>query len=259
MREPASYTIDELAAETDTERRTISYYVQEGLLPRVGRRGPKTRYPKAIRDRLLFIKKLREIEDAGRIPNLTLAQIRDIFDVLSERDIARVADGEERLDAIVLGGTAGRAEAETFELAGDATQMDLNVAGFWAAEARDGAREDFDAEDEDESGQYAFAAFSRIEDSAPEEPGISGARRRRDAHRRARRQQDAERILDLLDEIQQLAQTDRHESTSEYISEPWTRVKLTADLVLSVRGQDRRLDQLLDRLARVIRGVLGKR
>ena len=40
-----SYTARELEEETGFDRRTIAYYVQEGLLPRVGRRGPRTRYP----------------------------------------------------------------------------------------------------------------------------------------------------------------------------------------------------------------------
>ena len=38
-----SFTAEELERETGFDRRTIAYYVQEGLIPRVGRRGPRTR------------------------------------------------------------------------------------------------------------------------------------------------------------------------------------------------------------------------
>ena len=51
-REMDSYTAAELQRETGFDRRTIAYYVHEGLLPKVGRRGSRTRYPKLVRDRL---------------------------------------------------------------------------------------------------------------------------------------------------------------------------------------------------------------
>ena len=40
-----TYTLDEVEQQTGFDKRTIAYYVQQGLLPKVGRRGPKTRYP----------------------------------------------------------------------------------------------------------------------------------------------------------------------------------------------------------------------
>ena len=62
-----SYTAKELERETGVDRRTIAYYVQEGLLPKVGRRGRRTRYPGLFRDRLLFIRRVREAEEAGEV------------------------------------------------------------------------------------------------------------------------------------------------------------------------------------------------
>ena len=60
MSDNLTYTLDEIVERTGFDKRTTSYYVQKGLLPKVGRRGPKTRYPQVFLDRLLFIKLLRD-------------------------------------------------------------------------------------------------------------------------------------------------------------------------------------------------------
>ena len=88
-----SFTAEELERETGFDRRTIAYYVQEGLIPRVGRRGPRTRYPKLVRDRLLFIRRVREAEEAGEIGPVSLRQLRDLFEGVSSGLIERVAEG----------------------------------------------------------------------------------------------------------------------------------------------------------------------
>ena len=54
-----SYALSELVELTGFDRRTIVYYIQSGLLPKVGRRGPHTRYPDECLSRLLFIKGVR--------------------------------------------------------------------------------------------------------------------------------------------------------------------------------------------------------
>lgn len=92
-RVPPSYTVAELEEETGFDRRTIAYYVQEELLPRVGRRGPRTRYPKLVRDRLLFIRRVREAEVAGGVPAVSLSEFRRIFERVSPALVAGVADG----------------------------------------------------------------------------------------------------------------------------------------------------------------------
>ena len=98
---PKTLTIDELTGLTGFDRRTIAYYVQEGLLPKVGRRGRLTRYPQPIADRLLFIKLLREAEETGERPTpMTLAEIRDVFERTSPELIADIAAGKAPIDAI---------------------------------------------------------------------------------------------------------------------------------------------------------------
>lgn len=94
-------TIDELTELTGFDRRTIAYYVQEGLLPKVGRRGRLTRYPTFIADRLLFVKRLREAEEAGELPApMTLAEIRDVFESRDPHLIADIAAGRTSFDAL---------------------------------------------------------------------------------------------------------------------------------------------------------------
>ena len=88
-----SYTAKELEQETGVDRRTIAYYVQEGLLPKVGRRGRRTRYPRLFRDRLLFVQRVREAEAAGEVSAVSLSDIRKVFERVPPALIAGVADG----------------------------------------------------------------------------------------------------------------------------------------------------------------------
>ena len=71
MEKSSAYTLDDIEKETGFDKRTIAYYVQEGLVPKVGRRGPKTRYPQVFLDRLMFVRMIREKQDAGEVGQLT--------------------------------------------------------------------------------------------------------------------------------------------------------------------------------------------
>ena len=106
-----SYTARELEEETGFSRRTIAYYVQVGLLPRVGRRGPKTRYPKLVRDRLLFVRRVREAEGAGTVPATPLREIGAVFEGSSPELIAGVADGRIAVTADLLSGSSAGASS----------------------------------------------------------------------------------------------------------------------------------------------------
>jgi DNA-binding transcriptional MerR regulator len=87
-----SYTIAELETGSGVDRRTIAYYIQQGLLPRVGRRGAKTRYPAAILDRLLFIQSVRQLQEAGQLRAVTLQEIRHVMTVLDAPQMKAVRD-----------------------------------------------------------------------------------------------------------------------------------------------------------------------
>ena len=100
MSEHRTFTLDEIEQRTGFDKRTIAYYVQQGLLPKVGRRGPKTRYPQLFMDRLQFVNLIRKKQDLGEVGNLTLADIRDILERVSPETIAGVVAGEESLKVV---------------------------------------------------------------------------------------------------------------------------------------------------------------
>ncbi len=87
MGRTGTYTLSELEARSGFDKRTISYYIQELLLPKVGRRGRRTRYPEEFLDRLMFIRRVRELQDAGGLRAVTLSEIRDVMDSRSAQEI----------------------------------------------------------------------------------------------------------------------------------------------------------------------------
>lgn len=95
MEEQRTYSLDEVIELTGYDRRTIAYYVQQGLLPRVGRRGPRTRYAQGFLDRLRYIRRVRDMQDTGIMRAVTLAEIRVAFDAKTDLQIRDVASGNE--------------------------------------------------------------------------------------------------------------------------------------------------------------------
>lgn len=93
MPSPRSYSLSELVDATGFDRRTIVYYIQSGLLPKVGRRGPHTRYPDECLTRLLFIKGVRNLQAEGQLLTATLAEMRR---ALSARDVDGIRSLLER-------------------------------------------------------------------------------------------------------------------------------------------------------------------
>ncbi len=100
MDEERTYTLDEVEERTGFDKRTIAYYVQEGLLPKVGRRGPRTRYSRQFLDRLLFIKKTRDLQDQGLMGSMTLGEIKDLFDEVPDWTIHNIVTGKEPLQVV---------------------------------------------------------------------------------------------------------------------------------------------------------------
>lgn len=107
MLPPASLAIGELVSQSGFDRRTIVYYIQQGLLPKVGRRGPNTRYPAEYLSRLKFIKLVKELQDRGQLPTVTLA------------DIARVLGSipPDRLRELAASGAEGAGSLPGHEIA----------------------------------------------------------------------------------------------------------------------------------------------
>lgn len=316
-----SYTIEEIEQETGFDRRTIAYYVQEGLLPKVGRRGPRTRYPRPYLDRLLFIKKIRDLQDRGQLGNYTLEDIKEIFDTVPERMIADIVSGKEPLEIAPYGGTLSRRPAslgtpreriERLRRLGErrASRGDLDDGGRgerlsapanrmtqrpykvgWPGrepldepEATRGAprtpeRRRRVTADEDEAtrapGEPARSSMSpppapdadpddqaalfldldaphqmlevrKVEESAPSSAVLE------DRRAVAEPPPPPRALAALLARLDALA--GRH--ARDGAAERWTRARVTDDIVLSVRGLDEEGAEVLERLARVLRGVL---
>lgn len=72
--------LSELATAAGVTPRTIRYYVQQGLLPSPGTRGPKTKYDRALLERLQLIKRLQR-------QHLPLSEIRRRLEMLDENGV----------------------------------------------------------------------------------------------------------------------------------------------------------------------------
>lgn len=110
-RAPRALTIEQLSKRSGFDRRTIAYYTTMGLLPKVGRRGPRTTYPPSVLDRLLVVAHVRRLQQDGRLTDVTLRDMAQVLGQLREEEIAELARGgasPERLEAAFTGGGATR-------------------------------------------------------------------------------------------------------------------------------------------------------
>jgi DNA-binding transcriptional MerR regulator len=87
-----SFSIAELEEQTGFDRRTIVYYIQQGLIARPGRRGPNTRYPEDAQLRLRFVRGVKDHQDQGRCGTVTLADIRRMLGVLDSAALRDLVD-----------------------------------------------------------------------------------------------------------------------------------------------------------------------
>jgi DNA-binding transcriptional MerR regulator len=98
VRDLQSYTIDELEEATGVSRRNIRLYISMGLLPGVGRRGPRTRYGQEYVDRLNFIQRVKQLQDAGQVPHSTLDYLGGTFKhILTAEEVAEGSRSNARM------------------------------------------------------------------------------------------------------------------------------------------------------------------
>ena len=236
-----SYTARELEEETGFDRRTIAYYIQEGLLPRVGRRGPRTRYPKLARDRLLFIRRVREAEEAGEVAAVSLSDMRVVFERVSPSLIARVADGriaitpelvERASTAFRLPGMRRMAlEKRVFSRGRRAADPQVRFSGPMEPPVDRGHLE------------VAEGAGEAVFDLGPEElaeyhegmDADEGTRAREGVGAYGQEDDSAERELaESLADLQERARLRRADAPESL--DTWVRIEVTPDIVVSVRG-----------------------
>jgi DNA-binding transcriptional MerR regulator len=252
---PRTFTIDELERDTGIDRRTIAYYVQEGILPKVGRRGRRTRYPQLFVDRLRFIKRLRQMEEAGVVPvPLTLAEIRRVFEDAPLQTIADIAAGSESFDAVGVKTSTRDAESRSSaaspppeahrkflvaepEMPSAKSRMRMMME----ASAPMDALEDADGSEEpphDEQVEFQAMEMPRFQASLAGPPSEPGSR--------------LDRILGRLGEV--VAR--RHRGAQR--SQRWTRTEIIPGLQLSARDLDEKDIGLLEEAALLLRRLIRR-
>jgi len=92
------FNIHDLEELSGFDKRTIAFYIQEGLLPKVGRRGRSTVYPSAFMEKLMFIRAIRDLQDAGILRAVTLAEVQIAMSHLDTDDLPLIrAKGAEAI------------------------------------------------------------------------------------------------------------------------------------------------------------------
>ena len=225
-----SFTTQELEQATGFDRRTIAYYVQKGLLPRVGRRGRRTRYPKLVMERLLCIRRVRQAEDSGEIEPLSLGEIRAAFDHVSADMIARVAVGQTAVATAFL-----RRPPDT------ATELREHSEPYAFA---------------DDDGTPRTRPAMRTMTAEPAMPS-AGAAADQDSETAANPAPASEtEVGDALAELQTRARNREHKPGS---LDRWTRVEISPDIALSVRGATDEDAPLLESVGEKLRRLIADR
>jgi len=260
------FTIDEVIETTGFDRRTIAYYVQQGLLPKVGRRGRLTRYPQEVVNRLLFIKRLREAEESGERPvPMTLAEIRDTLDRIPPNELSVIAQGLVPISVIDRHlDPSGEAPPEPApsgpppdewraalkappDLAPRASRMDHMLdetddpdlfiprmkRDTRVRESRFMAAEDFSLGKDEEPEINACMALPSYRDEEPIETD------------------PLDDDLEVL--LTHLCRLTAHRPPNRGAAEDWTRVAITPGLELAARDPDHKMRNLLDRIAKLLR------
>jgi DNA-binding transcriptional MerR regulator len=281
MIDEQTYNIDEIEEQTGFDRRTIAYYVQQGLLPKVGRRGPRTRYSQLFFNRLQFIKMIRDLQDQGAMGSMTLSDFRDLFRSVPEETIAEVVAGRESPymvaqssppDTAAIASASDRRRAMLRRI--EDLRQTVVTEPVAAVETRgrpmDPAQEASPQREPEET--FAARAYLRLPNaprSAEERDTPSGEYHRLtlDAIERApgapmlARAAAPPPVEDQLREaLARLAAVVKRQPRA-YLrtTETWTQARVTEELVLSARSLDERHLPLLEKVARILRDLMRDR
>ena len=280
MIDEQTYTIDEIEDHTGFDRRTIAYYVQQGLLPKVGRRGPRTRYSQLFFDRLQFIKMIRDLQDQGTMGAMTLSDFRDLFQSVPEETIAEVVGGRESLQVVAkiapqdgpaMVSSSDRKRAMVRKIEG----LRQNIVDKPAAATLESRGVPMDpaqkptpiAEAEETFAERAYVALPEAPRTAEERETPSGEyhrltleaiERSPNAPIPVRHSAPSPPIEDQLREAlaRLTAVVKRQPRAYLRTTETWTRARVTGELVLSVRGLEERHLPLLESVARILRNLI---
>jgi len=245
-----TYTLSELESRSGFDKRTISYYIQEMLLPKVGRRGRRTRYPEEFLDRLMFIRRVRDLQDAGQLRAVTLSEIREVMESCSPEQIRSTS--RRRVSAETLRRLFEEPELELSAMAIPARGIaSPSMAEATMAEATmvGSALEDSDAA---EASKLLPASMRRRALSARAE---SAGAPRAQAPQPSMRESSAplvSRLRTLLQAVEGRARLGAQRSEGR-TRERLTRVPITQEIILSVRNISDEDAHLVEELAEFLR------
>jgi len=282
-----TYTLAELEKLSGFNARTIVYYIAEGLLPKVGRRGRHTRYPEEVLLRLRFIGRVRALQDAGRLRPVTLSEIREVIDGLDPVTMGELAaedSDEEAIRALFeepdVASVAGQPYAAAEKIAEDRSGM-LSASARLAQRRRQLERRTTGYEDADfllaetspaypdpgptmvreEESDFLFEARRRA-GSTREQAGRAAAeplgrlflKGLRAAGQTPASDEELELIAELKTILAELEQRAREEQARGVRSarERMVRVPLSENIALTLRNI-RDDDELVDRLTEILR------
>lgn len=260
-RETEGYTAAELQRETGVDRRTVAYYIHEGLLPKVGRRGTRTRYPKLVRDRLLFIRAVREAEQRGTVAPVSLRDLREIFEQAPLELISGVADGRTSVTPEVVTGISPSIRSPARRRAAIEDRWGPARENRTRAEPRRRLAESSFHDSVPEEGETSERRY--WPDSDPEEEGKRQTTDRgtRDASYRREGVEDFElsresELGDLLAALQEIAEGRGNPSPA---MDRLLQMEVSPDITLSVRGASDEAAPLLERAVHCLRRLMHDR
>ena len=97
------YSLDELAEKTGFSPRTIAYYIQMKLLPSIGRRGRKTKYPAEYLYRLQVIKRFKDKQnDNYLLMQYGLEDVAALLNCMTPEELKEFAAGKIRISENTL-------------------------------------------------------------------------------------------------------------------------------------------------------------
>jgi len=168
-------------------------------------------------DRLLFIRRVREAEEAGEISAMSLSDLRSVFDSVSPELVAKVAQGRWPIN-LALPETPKRHHRRA---------ADRRIAREAAWSAMDVA-------------EAPLMGMSRSADPRASEP--------------AEEELENMRLADALVELQ--AEARRGSDRDPGPVDMWSRVEISPEITLSVRGLAKEDAPLLEAVARRLRRLI---
>ncbi len=251
MASPRVFTMRQLVKESHFDKRTIAYYVQEKLLPRVGRRGPRTRYSEEFLDRLMFIRRIRDLQDSGRLRAVTLSEIREVMQRLSMEDMQRAS--KEGVLEETLRGFFSEPDLETSDLA--VAAEDVALYSMSSSPMLDSPPPESSLAFQS-SGPSAEMRRMSMEGRVRSSVGSEAETAPLDSGPPTSSDESNDELAGLLQEVEHRALVGAKRGGGG-IRERLTRVPITDEIVLSVRNIEDRDAHLVEKLARLLRRIGG--